>query len=206
MNIWIWIAAAAACLALVYLFLIFPRTGAKKKYSEYIGRVYAHRGVFDNETVPENSLAAFRLSVKNKLGFEFDIHLSADGVPVVVHDNTLKRMCGDSRRPEEMTAAELGEMHLLGTEETIPTLRQVLEVVDGRVPLIVELKGEESDTALADAALPLLENYGGPYCVESFNPLLVARYGKLAPHVMRGILTTKYRKDGQRRGVKGFVL
>jgi hypothetical protein len=70
----------------------------------------------------------------------------------------------------------------------------------------VELKGESGDTALADAAMPILENYGGPYCVESFNPLLVARYRKLAPHVMRGILVTKFKKDGENRGILGFIL
>ena len=195
-------------LYLVYLFLLAPRGGARKKreFGIFLGRIYAHRGVFDNESVPENSLPAFRAAVSRGLGIELDIHLSADGVPVVFHDNTLTRMCRDSRTPEELTAAQLKDFRLLGTKETIPTLAEVLALVGGRVPLIVELKGESGDTRLADTAMPILENYGGAYCVESFNPLLVAQYRKLAPHVMRGILTTRFRKDGERRGILGWAL
>ena len=203
------IAASAVLLVLaLYLFLIAPRGGAKKKkaYKIFFGRIYAHRGVYDNETVPENSLAAFRAAVSRRIGIELDIHRTADGEVVVFHDNTLARMCHDPRSPEEMTLSQLKECRLLGTAETIPSLKEVLDLVGGRVPLIVELKGESGDTSLCDAALPILENYRGAYCVESFNPLLVARYGKLAPHVMRGILTTRYRKDGEKRGLLGWAL
>ncbi len=204
---WLWISAAGlfVCL-LLYLFLIFPRPRARRRFSAFLGQVYAHRGIFDNLRVPENSSAAFRAAVKRGVGIELDIHLTADGEIVVFHDNDLSRMCGDPRRPEEMTAAELCAMPLLDTGERIPLLRDVLSLVNGRVPLIVELKGESTDTALADAAMPILENYGGDYCIESFNPLLVARYKKLAPHVMRGVLTTKFKRDGENRGVLGFVL
>jgi glycerophosphoryl diester phosphodiesterase len=140
------------------------------------------------------------------VGIELDIHRTADGEVVVFHDNTLARMCRDSRRPEDMTLAELKDCRLLGTAEAIPSLREVLELVNGRVPLIVELKGESGDTSLCEAAMPLLENYRGAYCVESFNPLLVRAYAKLAPHVMRGILTTKFRRDGEKRGLLGWAL
>lgn len=206
MKILVTIAACCLALAAIHLFLLCPRPGAKKKYREFLGRVYAHRGVFDNKTVPENSLPAFRRAADDRLGIEFDIHLSADGEVVVFHDNTLARMCGDSRRPEELTLAELRSLSLLDTAETIPTLREALDAVGGRVPLIVELKGENANTALCDAAMPILENYGGAYCVESFNPLLTARYRRLAPHVMRGILTTKFRRDGDGRGLLGYAL
>ena len=202
------LAAAVVCVFCAYLCLIAPRGGAKKKkaYKIFLGRIYAHRGVYDNERVPENSLAAFRGAVSRRIGIELDIHRTADGEVVVFHDNTLARMCRDSRRPEEMTLAQLKECRLLGTAETIPTLHEVLHLVNGRVPLIVELKGENGDTSLCDAAMPILENYRGAYCVESFNPLLVRAYAKLAPHVMRGILTTKYRKDGEKRGILGWAL
>lgn len=203
----LWIAAALVLLcSAVYVFLLFPRPGAKRRFSPFLGQVYAHRGDFDNLRVPENSLAAFRRAVKRGVGIELDIHLTADGEVVVFHDNDLSRMCGDPRRPEEMTATELCAMPLLDTGEHVPLLRDVLSLVNGRVPLIVELKGESADTALADAAMPILENYRGAYCIESFNPLLVARYRKLAPHVMRGVLVTKFKKDGEDRGVLGWVL
>ena len=192
----------------MYLFLIAPRSRAKKNkaYKIFFGRIYAHRGVYDNETVPENSLAAFRAALSRRIGIELDVHRTADGEVVVFHDDTLMRMCRDTHRVEDLTVAQLKELRLLGTGESIPTLREVLHLVGGRVPLIVELKGESGETSLCDAALPILENYSGAYCVESFNPLLVARYGKLAPHVMRGILTTRFRKDGEKRGFLGWAL
>ena len=202
----IFTAAALAAAFALYLFLIAPSRGARRYFAPFLAQVYAHRGEYDNVRVPENSLAAFRRAVKRGVGIELDIHLTADGEVVVFHDRTLTRMCGDDRRVSQMRADELTAMTLLGTGERIPTLREVLALVGGRVPLIVELKGETADTALADAAMPILENYGGAYCVESFNPLLVARYRKLAPHVMRGVLTTKFRKDGEKRGLLGYIL
>lgn len=198
----------AAVTAGVYLFLISPRGGARKKkeYKVFLGRVYAHRGIFDNVSVPENSLAAFRAALDERVGIELDIHRTADGEVIVFHDNTLTRMCRDDRRPEDMTLKQLKDCRLMGTAEQIPTLSEVLALVGGRVPLIVELKGENSDTSLCDAAMPVLENYRGAYCVESFNPLIIARWRKLAPHVMRGVLTTRFRRDGERRGVLGWIL
>lgn len=203
--LWI-LGGVSAALIVLYLFLIFPRSGAKKKYRAYLGRLYAHRGVFDNEQIPENSLAAFRGAIRLGVGMELDIHRTADGEVVVFHDATLERMCGDPRKITALTLAELRELSLLGTEEKLPTLKEVLDLVRDQVPLVVELKGESANTSLCDAAMPILENYGGRYCIESFNPLLVARYGKLAPHVMRGILVTKFKRDGEDRAALGFVL
>lgn len=176
--LWI-IGGTLAALILLYLLLIFPRPGAKKKHRAFLGQIYAHRGVFDNESVPENSLSAFRGAIRLGVGMEFDIHRTADGEVVVFHDATLQRMCGDPRRITDLTLDELRTLSLLETGEKIPTLKEVLDLVGDRVPLVVELKGENTDTSLCGAAMPILENYGGRYCVESFNPLLVARYGKL---------------------------
>lgn len=206
MNV-LWILGAVLLSVLaVYLFLVAPRPGARKRFLPFLHRIYAHRGDFDNLRVPENSLPAFRSAVKRDVGIEFDLHRTKDGEVIVFHDNTFQRMCGDPRRPEDMTAAEIAELSLLHTGEKIPGLKEVLALVKGRVPLIVELKGESGDTSLADLAMPILENYGGPYVVESFNPLLVARYRRLCPHVMRGILVTKFKKDGEDRGILGWIL
>ena len=85
-------------------------------------------------------MKAFRLAVEKGYGIELDVQLSADGIPVVFHDNTLTRMCGVNRRVRELTLAELKALSLGGTEERIPTFQEFLEMVDGRVPLIVEIK------------------------------------------------------------------
>ena len=200
------VCAALLVLIVLHLFLIAPRRCDRKKFKQFLGRVYAHRGMFDNIRIPENSLPAFRAAVKKGHGIELDIHLTADGEVVVVHDSDLTRLCGTEGTVEEKTLAELKTLPLLGTKETIPTLHEVLNVVSGEVPLIVELKGETTDTRLVPAAFPILENSGCQYCVESFNPFLVAAYGKRAPHVMRGILVSKFRRDGTRGGFVAFLL
>ncbi len=205
------VIAAVVCGALLvlialHIFLIAPRRCDRVKFKLFLGRVYAHRGMFDNVRVPENSLPAFRAAVKKGHGIELDIHLTADGEVVVVHDDDLTRLCGVAVKVEDRTLAELRALPLLGTMETIPTLHEVLEVVGDKVPLIVELKGESTDTRLVPAAFPILENSGCRYCVESFNPFLVAAYGRAVPHVMRGILVSKFSRDGTRRDFIAFLL
>lgn len=173
-------------LALAYLFCIFP--GARKM-PENLGRNYAHRGLHDN-TVPENSLAAFDAAAKAGYGIELDIQLSRDGEVVVFHDALLERMTGAAGKVCEYTLAELKTLSLNGTDQKIPTLSEVLELIDGRVPLLVELKGESTDTAVCPAADKLLHTYKGAYLIESFNPLLLRWYRKNRPEVYRGQLTT----------------
>ena len=106
-----------------------------------LGVHYAHRGLFDNESdAPENSLAAFKKAVEAGYGMEFDVQLSKDDIPIVFHDATLQRMCGVEGNVWEYTLKELQQMKLQQSNETIPTLEQVLRVVAGKVPLIIEYK------------------------------------------------------------------
>lgn len=183
---------------LLWLFLIAPR--ARKKAIQPFLRPYAHRGLW-GEGIPENSLAAFDRAAAHGYAIELDVQLSADGVVMVFHDATLKRVCGLDGKLRERTAAELRECHLSGTEQYIPTLREVLDTVAGRVPLLIELKGESSDTALVPATLAVLAGYAGLWCMESFNPLLLRAVKKEAPHVVRGLLSSDFIK-GKRKGSK----
>ena len=155
---------------------------------------YAHRGLH-GEDIPENSLAAFRNAVSHGYGIELDLQLSADGEVMVFHDYTLDRMTGETGKLSDRTAEELRKLRLLrrdGTpsDETIPTLTEVLRTVDGRVPLLIELKGESTDFSLCPAANRILQTYSGAYCVESFNPLLLRWYKRNRPDVFRGLLYT----------------
>ena len=195
------IAFFATVLALfaLWLFLIAPR--ARKKEMQPFLRPYAHRGLW-GEGVPENSLAAFRRAAEHGFAIELDVQLSGDGEIMVFHDYTLNRMCGIESKLCEHTAAELTQMHLNGVEsETIPTFRQVLDAVDGRVPLLIELKGESGNVALVPAVLKMLEGYHGTWCIESFNPLLLREVKRHAPHVVRGLLSTNLIKE-KRKGSK----
>jgi len=188
-------------------FLIAPRM-KKKRPIHSRKRYYAHRGLFNNKKVPENSLLAFELAVKGGYGIELDVHLTADGVPVVFHDADTRRVCGVSGEIEKMTYGEISSLRLLGTEEKIPTLEEALKVIDGRVPLIIELKSESAkQVAVCEVADEVLGNYKGEYCIESFNPFCVAWYKKHRPDILRGVLCSNFMKDpSEKSTVILFVL
>ena len=200
--VWILLGCCGALLlaAAVYLFMILPAP-TKKGQMERYGKRFAHRGLWGADA-PENSLAAFQRAVDAGYGIEFDIHKTLDGQVVVFHDDTLVRMCGVEGRIEEMTLEQLRELRLLGTEQGIPTLQELLELVDGRVPLLVELKGEDACTALCPPADAILSQYKGDYVVESFNPLLLRWYKKHHPDVLRGQL---FSTSNNGKGIKKLI-
>ncbi|MBR0154410.1 MAG: glycerophosphodiester phosphodiesterase [Lachnospiraceae bacterium] len=150
---------------------------------------YAHRGLHEKDkSVPENSLAAFARACEAGYGMELDVQLSADGQVVVFHDDDLKRVCGVEKDVCELTFDELRELRLCGTEERIPLFTEVLELVAGRTPMIVELKSGGRNDELCEKTLEILRGYDGVYCIESFNPAIVAWFRKHAPQIVRGQL------------------
>lgn len=156
------------------------------------GHYYAHRGLHD-ETRPENSMAAFRAALEHGYGIEFDLHLIKDGNLAVMHDASLKRTTGADGKITDLTTEELSHYHLGGTEETIPTFADVLNLFAGKAPLIIELKADGNNfKALVDAAVKQLEGYEGPYCMESFDPRVVFVLQRYYPHIIRGQLTEDY--------------
>lgn len=164
---------------------------------------YAHRGLH-NETRPENSMAAFRAALENGYGIEFDLHLLKDGNLGVMHDSALLRTTGCQGTMEELTTEDLKRYHLGGTEETIPEFRQVLELFDGKVPLIIELKSEKGNAAkLTETACKMLEGYHGPYCIESFDPYCIRWLYKNRPNIIRGQLA--YNCTGVENGFPWLV-
>lgn len=154
---------------------------------------YAHRGLHDIKNgIPENSLAAFRLSAEAGYGTEFDIQLSRDGQVVVFHDDNLKRVCGVDARVDSLDYDELKKLRLLGTDEYIPLFTEVLDVFRGTTaPLIVELKTGRRNDELCDKAIKILSGFDGNFCIESFNPFIVNRFRKKAPHICRGQLASE---------------
>ncbi|MFC3072725.1 glycerophosphodiester phosphodiesterase [Shinella pollutisoli] len=146
-------------------------------------RPIAHRGFHDrNRTVWENTLTAFARAAEAGFSIECDLQYAADAVPVVFHDGTLKRVCGIDGDVRKRTAAELGLLSVGGTADRVPTLRQLLALVDGRVPLIIELKGRTGDDeGFAMAVLDVLEGYEGPVALMSFDRWLLADLKALDP-------------------------
>ena len=133
---------------------------------------YAHRGLHNSaeEGIPENSMAAFRLAAEQGYGIELDIHLTRDGRLAVIHDNSLLRTAGADVKVKDLTAEELSQYRLEGTEEKIPFLEEVLPLFEGKAPVIVELKVEGNSAALAEAACKVLDGFKVDYCIESFHP------------------------------------
>lgn len=154
---------------------------------------YAHRGLHDKENgVPENSLLAFRLAVEQGFGAELDIHLTKDGKLAVIHDDSLLRTAGVDVKASELTAEELNQYRLEGTDEKIPFLEEVLELFEDRAPLIIELKVENNASALAKAACDLLDRWHVDYCIESFHPAAVLWLKQNRPDVCRGQLSENF--------------
>lgn len=187
-----------AALFVLYLLIIMPRMIKRPDRSPFMEVLYAHRGLHDNHTdAPENSMAAFRKAVEAGYGIELDVQLSKDDVPVVFHDFTLKRICGAEGKVKDYTYEELLQFSLCGTDEKIPKFEDFLNMVDGRVPLIVEYKIAGGDTKVCEVADKLLREYKGTYCIESFNPLGLVWYRKNRNEVMRGQLAANFIKSGE---------
>lgn len=151
--------------------------------------VYAHRGLHRRGGPPENSRAAFAAALARGYGIELDVRASADGDAVVFHDPTLKRLTGRRGRVASMTAAELGSVPLANSGETIPTLAQVLALIAGRVPILIELKRAGSGFALERAVATALARYRGLAAVMSFDAAAIAWFAENAPAAWRGLVT-----------------
>lgn len=152
----------------------------------------AHRGLFDNEKgIPENSLPAFELAVKNGFAIEMDVQASKDGVLVVFHDDTLKRMTGAEGKLADYTFEELSALRLLDTDCKIPTFEEFLQVANG-VNLVVEIKTHSNIGEVEQKVYDALKGYNGNYCIESFNPFIVRWFKLHAPEVIRGQLSCSF--------------
>lgn len=182
----------AVIIVLLYILSIKPRIFNRPDMLPLYScdGLFAHRGLFGNG-IKENTTEAFKLAVKQGYGIELDIRMSSDKIPVVIHDATLLRVFGINRRVDSMTSAELAA-------ENVPMLYDVLKIIGGKVPLIVEIKIDWSDTAICTAASGLLDNYNGAYCIESFNPLVLMWYKKNRRTVIRGQIATAFKRDGEK--------
>lgn len=161
----------------------------------------AHRALHDRAAGrPENSRAAVRAAVAAGYAIEIDLQPSADGVPMVFHDYDLRRLTGVPGRVRGLSAAELGATRLLDAEDGIPTLAEVLEIVGGKVPLLIELKDQDGAMGpevgpLEAATARVLAGYAGPVAVMSFNPHAIAAFHAAAPDVAVGLTTSAYRAE-----------
>lgn len=191
-------------LLLLYL-LLFIRPRGRMPQNKALLCGYAHRGLHGNG-VPENSLAAFELACQKGYGIELDVQLSRDKCVMVFHDYTLVRMTGCDKKVCELDKNELRQLSLSKTNEKIPTFEEVLKLVSGRVPILVELKGEDLNTELCHKVAEHLKKYTGDYCIESFNPLLIRTVRKLLPDKFYGLLYTNVCREKKKRSALNIAL
>lgn len=157
----------------------------------------AHRGLH-GDGVPENSRAAFEAAIAAGYGIELDLQLSRDEEAMVFHDYALDRVTGETGPVRGREAEALGRIPLAGGDgETIPTLREVLALVAGRAPLLIELKDQDGQMGpdvgkLEVAAAAALQDYAGPVALMSFNPHSVAVLTRIAPQWPRGLTTSEF--------------
>ncbi len=154
----------------------------------------AHRGLH-GEKVPENSLLAFKQAIKNKLPIELDVSALADGTPVVFHDEKLARLTGCDGFISGLNVTDIENLRLQGTKEKIPTLAEVLELVDGKVPLLIEIKNTGKVGPLEKAVWKELIKYDGEIAIQSFNPYTLEWFKNNAPKIKRGQLASFFTKQ-----------
>lgn len=187
-------------LAGVYFFLMAPRRRYPVMLEQFRGGQFAHRGLHDaSKGVPENTLSAFQRAIDHGYGMEFDVRFTKDRQLVIMHDDSLERMTGMKALTSQTPLAQLESLRVLGTDQAIPRFEQVLELVNGRVPLIIELKVCGNDYAeLGKAVCRVLDGYNGPYIIESFDPRLVHWLRVNRPDMVRGQLMEYYRRHGSK--------
>lgn len=155
----------------------------------------AHRGLH-NDKYPENSLGAYENAIKHGFAIELDIRVLKDGNLAIFHDDNLNRMCGVDKKIEDITLEEMKSYKLLNSEYTIPTLQEVLSLVNGNVPLMIELKPVSKKMKIEEKVYNILKDYKGEFAIKAFNPLTMLWFKKHAPEILRGMLSSYFHHMG----------
>ncbi len=181
---------AVICIVLLFAFLTAPRLSDRRRMRPFLGIKWAHRGLHDiRKGIPENSFPAFHAAAEKGYGIELDVHMTRDRQLVVFHDDTFERVCGCRGVVEQTDYVELSRYNLCGTKEKIPLLRDVLRRVNGKVPLLIEVKLPNSDTEICRRLDQVLKGYKGAYMIQSFNSLVLRWLKKHSRETLRGQLS-----------------
>lgn len=192
------IAAVLGCVA-VYVLLIMPAMRSWCKGGATAPEYFAHRGLH-GESIAENSMAAFQRAMEKGYGIELDVRLTRDDRLVVFHDDTPGRLCGEETPIRNMTYEQVRALSLPDGQQ-IPLFADVLETVQGKVPLLVEIKSHRmGDASTAEKTWDVLQHYRGKFAVQSFDPFQLRYFKRHAKHVTRGQLARKCPKG------KGFSI
>ncbi len=194
-----WILGIVIFLILVliaFLLMIRPATHRKEKMKDLMGWDYAHRGLYNPKNkIQENTMEAFSLAVQNGYGMELDVQFTKDHQLVVIHDFNLMRMCGVDKRVDELDYEEISKIPIKGGPSRIPLFQDVLDMIAGRAPIIIEIKSEKRSSEICHKVDEILQTYQGAYCIESFNAFIVYWYAKNHPDIVYGQLSMNFMKN-----------
>lgn len=170
-----------------------PRTKGKPDMTVFSAYDYANGGLHDYcKNIPENTKTSFQAAMKHGYGVVMDVRVTRDGVPVVFSDHELWRMCSVDGELEEMTYEEVSQLKLLNTEYKILKLSEALDVIDGQVPVLLQLKGYGSNyTALCEGCAMVMDQYDGVLAVEAMDYRCVRWFMRYRPSVIRGQMLEK---------------
>jgi len=155
----------------------------------------AHRGLHSGKKCPENTLCAFNQAIDRGFPIELDVHVIADNHIVVFHDDYLEHLTEKDGKIEEKTLSEIKDLQILDSDEKIPLLSEVLSLVDGKVPLLIEIKNTENKRGIEPVIKNILNRYRGNYAIQSYNPITLAWFRKNAPEIIRGQISSDFRQS-----------
>ncbi|MFH0767079.1 MAG: glycerophosphodiester phosphodiesterase family protein [Bacillota bacterium] len=156
----------------------------------------AHRGLHTKDAkIPENSMIAFQKALEKGYSIEFDLNVLKDGTVLAYHDHTFQRLCHDPRELRDVTYDECKDLTLADTNEKIPRFDEVLKLVNGNVPLLIELKPHGDVIFLCESTMKTIKDYQGQWAVFSFHPQVVSWFKKYYPQVIRGQISECFRND-----------
>lgn len=193
------LSIALALLFAIVVFYNFATAGeaiSEDKISWIKETPIAHRGLHTKD-IPENSLSAFENALKNNYAIELDVQFTKDKEVVVFHDENLKRITNDTRNIEDVNYDELKNLRLGNTNEIIPTLEEVLELVDSKVAILIEIKDCKDYIELSEKTYEILKGYEGNYAIQSFNPFILEWYKNNASEVIRGQLSGTFTEGSE---------
>lgn len=167
----------------------------------------AHRGLYSkDQSIPENSILSFKKALEHNYAIECDINVLGDGTVVVFHDKDLKRICNIDKKLSELNVNDLKTLTLFETTEKIPLLEDLLQLVDGKKPLLIELKPHGDWKLLVENTVEILKDYKHPYALFSFNPKIVKWLKKNSPHIIRGQITSFFEDDPKMNFIAKYLM
>ena len=176
---------------------------------EFLSRsLIAHRGYHNNKKgIPENSVLAFKKAIDNNYLIELDVRLTKDKKLVVFHDDNLKRVCGVNKRVKDLTYRELLKYNLFDTTQKVPLFSDVIKLVNGRVPILIETKYHNRYGILEKILINELSNYKGLYAIQSFYPMSLLWLKRNTKHIPIGLLSSNFKNDlNQLKSIIGKTL